>query len=255
MPPTVIALANQKGGVSKTTTAVNLGAALAAAGYQTAVIDFDPQANATMALGVDPLAVPHTTYDLMMDPDRAVTEVLYPTDYAITLVPSHINLSLAEQELQNRMNRERVLQRRLQDLPADLDFVLIDCPPTLGILTINALTASDWVLVPLQTEPFAVEGLRALLNTIKLVQTETNPGLRLMGILLTLTDPEHSVSRNIEANTRQTFGSRVFQTTIPRYKRLTEVGVGGPLRSWAPTHPAVALYASLAEEVIARAAI
>jgi len=253
MRPTVIALANQKGGVSKTTTAVNLGAALAALGYATAVIDFDPQANATMSLGIDPLAVPHTTYDLLMEPDLSVEEVLCPTDYAVALVPSHINLSLAEQELQNRINRERVLQRRLHDLPTDLDFVLIDCPPTLGILTLNALTAADWVLVPLQTEPFAVEGLRALLNTIKLVQTETNPDLRLLGILLTMTDAEHSVSRAIETNTRQTFGGRVFETTIPRYKRLSEVGVGGPLRSWAPSHPAVALYDQLAKEVMARA--
>ncbi|MDQ2808372.1 MAG: AAA family ATPase [Chloroflexota bacterium] len=250
--PIIIALANQKGGVGKTTTAVNVAAELARLGLRVVLVDLDSQANATQALGIDPLAVPFTTYHLLVG-DVPVADILIDTAYGLQLIPSHIDVAAAEGELDRKVNREQRLARRLSELPAGVDVVLIDCPPSLTLLTLNALTAAQWVLLPLQTEPFAVSGLAALLRTVELVQRETNPGLRLLGILFTLYDKDHAVARNIAEGITASFGPRVFTTAIPRYGQLAETAQGGPIRSYAPHHKAVPLFAAVAQEVRTRA--
>jgi len=252
--PTIIALANQKGGVGKTTTAVNVAAELVRAGLHVVVVDLDSQANATQALGIDPLDVKYTTYHLLVG-DVPVSEILIDTEYGVQLIPSHIDVAVAEGELDRKVNREKRLARRLEELPAGVDVVLIDCPPSLTLLTLNALTAAQWVLVPLQTEPFAVSGLAALLRTVELVQRETHPDLQLLGILFTLYNEDHAVARNIVTGIQNTFGVRVFATKIPRYGQLAETALAGPIRSYAPHHKAVPLFAALAEEVRTRARI
>ncbi len=252
-PPIIIAIANQKGGVGKTTVAINLGAELQRLGRNVAILDLDQQAHATLALGIDPLTVRNHIGHLLLDDTLAFADVLVPTPYGMQLVPSHIDLAAQERELDRKINRERVLARRLTALPADLDVVLLDCPPSLSLLTLNALTAAQWVLVPLQTEPFAVAGFSALLNTIKEVQQETNPQLQLLGVLLTLFDPDHAVARDIQTQMRATLKNRVLTTVIPDYKRLAEAALAGPIRSYAPRHRATQVFEELAQEVLDRA--
>ena len=227
----VIAIANQKGGVGKTTTTVNLGASLAATGDRVLLIDLDPQGNATMGCGCDKNGVEFNIYDWMMD-NKPLAEVIFPVKPKFDLVPSNTDLTAVEIELMQQTSRELRLQQRLEPLAADYDFVVIDCPPSLNILTLNALIAADGVMIPMQCEYYALEGLTALLETIAGVRETANPELSLEGILRTMYDPRNGLTRDVSRQLIDHFGEDVFRTVIPRNVRLAE----------APSHGEPVLY-------------
>ena len=217
-----IACANQKGGVGKTTTVVNLAAYLASAGQRVLVVDLDPQGNATSGLGVDRSTLDRSIYDTIVDglPMRDV--IVATTADGVALVPSAIALAGAEVELAAASSRERRLRRSLDDIRADYDVIFVDCPPSLGLLTVNALTAADSVLIPLQCEYYALEGLTQLLATIDLVRDHLHPDLELDGIVLTMFDARTNLSAEVAAEARRHLGSLVYDTVIPRSVRLSE---------------------------------
>ena len=229
MPGTLYALANQKGGVGKTTTAINLAACLAEAGARSLVVDLDPQANATSGLGVRAEGV--STYDLLDGARLAdvVSRTAFPN---LDLVPSRPDLAGAAVELAQRSDGESYLTQSLADARAEYEFVFLDCPPSLGPLTVNALTAADQVLVPVQAEYYALEGLAQLVKSVELIRARLNPRLRIGGVLLTMVDGRTKLSSEVVEEVRRHFGERVFRTTIPRSVRLAE----------APSHglPAIA---------------
>jgi len=222
MSTRVIAIANQKGGVGKTTTAVNLGASLAAAEKRTLVVDVDPQANATSGLGQPPRSLERTAYDWLLG--RADFDaVVRPTELpSLWLMPSTPGLAGAEIELVEMGERERRLRAVLDPVKGRYDYVLIDCPPSLGLLTLNALVAADSVMVPLQCEYYALEGLTHLVDTIERIRESLNPGLSVEGVVLTMFDGRNSLAREVAASVRDHFGGRVFETVIPRNVRLSE---------------------------------
>lgn len=250
----VMAIVNQKGGVGKTTTAVNLATAMAAVGKTVCLIDLDPQGNASTGLGIERGARKQTSYDLLMN-DITVAEAVIPTQIrGLVVVPATIDLSGAELELVTERNREFRLRTAFENSPVKYDYILIDCPPSLGLITINALTSSDSVLIPLQCEFYALEGLSHLLKTIELVRKRLNPKLLIDGVVLTMYDRRNKLTENIEADVREYLGAQVYQTVIPRNVRISE----------APSHGKPALlydlqcsgsraYLGLAKEVLKRA--
>jgi chromosome partitioning protein len=219
---TVICVANQKGGVGKTTTCVNLAASLAATQRRVLLIDLDPQANATMGCGIDKNALEATVCDVLLDEMPIADVVQAPPEGGFMVVPSNQELTAAEVELVQKPDREFRLRKALEPMVAEYDYVLIDCPPALNMLTVNALAATDFVLIPMQCEYFALEGLSALLGTIERIRATANPKLAIHGILRTMFDPRNNLANEVSAQLFAHFGDRVYNTVIPRNVRLAE---------------------------------
>ena len=249
----VTACTNQKGGVGKTTTVVNLGAYLALSGTRTLIIDLDPQGNATSGLGVDRRSLETSSYDAVVD-RTAIADVIVPTAIdGLDLVPSTPELSGAEIELVDVPARERRLAASLDGLNGRYQRVLIDCPPSLGLLTVNALTASDGVLIPIQTEYYALEGLSLLVNTIRRVREGLNPRLEIDGVLLTMYDGRTNLSAQVAAEVRRHMNGTVYDTVVPRSVRLSEAPSHGlPIAMYDPASRGASAYRALAGEVTAR---
>lgn len=249
----IISIANQKGGVGKTTTAINLAASLAAIEHPTLLIDIDPQSNTTSGLGIEPKSVASSIYEVMVggvDAEDAVLETELPF---LDLVPSHINLVGAEIEMIDREQRERILHKAIGSFRDKYDFVIIDCPPSLGLLTINALTASDSVIIPVQCEYFALEGLGQLLNTIKIVRQHLNMDLKIEGVLLTMYDTRTRLSDQVTDEVKKYFDDRVFETIVARNIRLAEApSFGKPALLYDSTSKGSKNYLALAREIIQR---
>jgi len=248
----IIAVANQKGGVGKTTTAVNLAACLAVAEKRTLLVDMDPQANATSGCGVDAREVESLNIYHALLGDKTAQEVVHQTQIPhLSLMPSHINLTGAEVEMVNMIAREQKLESILAPITADYDFVILDCPPSLGLLTLNSLTAADAVLIPIQCEYYALEGLGKLLNTIRLIQRHLNKRLQIAGVLLTMFDSRLNLSRQVAEEIKSYFGAKVYKTAITRNIRLAEApGHGQPIVLYDIVSPGAQNYMSLAGEII-----
>jgi chromosome partitioning protein len=248
-----IACANQKGGVGKTTTVVNLGAYLSLAGQRVLLVDLDPQGNATSGLGVDRGSLERSTYDALLG-GASLTDVVIPTAIAgLVLAPSTIALAGAEVELATAESRERRLARALLDVADDFDHVLVDCPPSLGLLTINALTAADGVLVPVQCEYYALEGLSQLVATIHLVRDHLNPRVVVEGALLTMYDARTNLSSQVADEVRRHLGAAVFDAVIPRSVRLSEApSYGQPIATYRNDSRGAQAYAAFANEYLDR---
>lgn len=247
----VIAVANQKGGVGKTTTSINLAASLAAAEHPTLLIDIDPQANCTSGVGIDPKTVTASTYEVLIG-NVPVGEAVRSTEMPfLDLVPSHINLVGAEIEMIDVSERERILGQALRRERRKYDFVVIDCPPSLGLLTLNSLTAADAVIIPVQAEYFALEGLGQLLNTIKIVRQHLNQDLEIEGVLLTMFDTRLRLSNQIAQEVRRYFGDKVFEVIVQRNVRLGEApSFGKPALLYDAQSNGAKNYMALAHEII-----
>ena len=248
----VIAIANQKGGVGKTTTAVNVSACLAVAERKTLLIDIDPQANATSGLGIEKNSITSSIYEVLIS-NASISDAVVPApDLAfLHVVPSNQRLIGAEVELVNVMARETRLQRAIADVAADYEYIFIDCPPSLGLLTVNTLTAADTVIVPIQCEYYALEGLGQLLNTIRLVQRKLNTSLRIEGILLTMYDGRLNLARQVAEEARRYFGDRVYQSMIPRNVRLGEApSFGQPIILYDILSAGAQAYIALTKEIM-----
>jgi len=253
-PAWVLAMCNQKGGVGKTTSTINLGAALAEWGRRVLLVDFDPQGALSVGLGVNPHDLDRTIYNVLIERDVAVDDVLLKTNTpGMDLLPSNIDLSAAEIQLVNEVAREQVLTRVLAPVLPDYDIVLIDCQPSLGLLTINALTAADSVIIPLECEFFALRGVALLMQTVDKVRERLNPRLEVEGILATMYDPRTLHSREVLSRVVEAFGDRVFHTVIGRTVRFPETTVvGEPITTYASSSVGARAYRELAKEVLAR---
>ena len=249
----IFAIANQKGGVGKTTTAVNLCAYLAGAGCRVLLVDSDPQANATTSLGIDPRKPGTSLYDVLIE-NRPVQEAVTPTNLSgLSLVPANLDLAGAEVEMAARMAREQLLSKALQPLHCEYDYVIIDDPPSLGLITINGLTAADGIIIPVQCEYLALEGLSQLLSTIQQVRKVLNGRLKVAGVLLTMSDARTNLSTQVVEDVRAHFPLETFETLIPRSVRLSEAPSHGlPVQSYAPESAGALAYEALAAEFMGR---
>lgn len=250
---TVIALANQKGGVGKTTTSVNLGACLADLKQRVLLIDLDPQGNATSGLGIEKRNIKKSVYNVLIN-DVPLKEVIQPSSHpGLDIAPTTIALSGAEVELTNLMARETRLKDAFGDIRNHYDFILIDCPPSLGLLTINAFTAADSILIPVQSEYYALEGLSQLQNTINLVRKHFNPDMKIEGVLLTMYDRRTNLGQQVNAEVQKAFGNLVYRTIIPRNVRLSEAPSHGlAIVDYDRRSTGAQVYQQLAKEVLAK---
>lgn len=249
----IIAVANQKGGVGKTTTTINLGASLAKEGKKVLIIDADPQANATSGYGIDPRTMESSIYECLVDEYPMNGSQVTTCVESLDLVGSRIDLAGAELELINKPGRERVLARALESVMPLYDFILIDCSPSLGLITVNALTAAHSVIIPVQAEYFALEGISKLLNTIRIIKSKLNPGLEIEGFLLTMYDARLRLANQIYEELKSHFGDMVFNSVIPRNIRLSEAPSHGlPAIIYDPESRGATAHVQLARELIAK---
>ncbi len=253
-PATVLALCNQKGGVGKTTSTINLGAALAGYGRRVLLVDLDPQGALSAGLGIASHELDHTIYNLMLQPSTQLTDVLMPTRIeGVDLIPANIDLSAGEVQLINEVGREHTLSRALKPVLHAYDYILIDCQPSLGLLTVNALACAHGVIIPLAAEYFSLRGVALLVDTIDKVQERINPELSVAGVLVTMYDGRTVHAREVVAMLDQRFGDTVYDTIVSRTVKFPETTVAGePITSYAPSSPAAQAYRALAREVIAR---
>ncbi|HYH25680.1 MAG TPA: AAA family ATPase [Blastococcus sp.] len=252
-PAHIIAMCNQKGGVGKTTSTINLGAALVEFGRKVLLLDLDPQGALSVGLGVPAQAMDRTIYNALMERQTSLRDVRVHTDIpGLDLVPSNIDLSAAEVQLVSEVAREQTLLRILADIRDEYDFILIDCQPSLGLLTVNALTAAQGVIIPLECEFFSLRGVALLVDTIDKVKERLNPALEINGILATMYDARTVHCREVFSRVVEAFGETVFQTVITRTVRFPETTVAGqPITTWAPTSSGASAYRDLAKEVLA----
>lgn len=256
--PKIIAIANQKGGVGKTTTTINLGAALAETGVRVLIVDLDPQGNASTGLGIEPEARQFTAYDLLLD-EVSLEDVIQPTGLSgLSIIPATVDLSSADIELISNEKRSFLLHDALRQTAIDgyaFDYVLIDCPPSLNLLTVNAMVAAHSVLVPLQSEFFALEGLSQLMLTIREIRQTANPGLRIEGVVLTMFDARNNLSTQVEQDARDNLGDLVFKTRIPRNVRVSEApSYAMSVLSYDPLSKGAQAYRDLAQELVQNSA-
>ena len=249
MPAITVAIANQKGGVGKSTTAINLGAGLAFQGERILRLDLDPQGNTTSGLGIDRAAIEYSTYDVLVE-DVAVEDAIEPSSVRdLFVLPATIELAGAEIELVSMFSREARLGNAIKDTVDDFDFILIDCPPSLGLLTVNGLAAADQVLIPIQCEYYALEGVSQLLRNVQLVQRNLNPQLEVEGVVLTMYDGRTTLAADVVAQVREHFGETTYRTVIPRTVRLSEApSYGEPIEAYDPMSRGAIAYRELARE-------
>jgi chromosome partitioning protein len=253
-PARIIALCNQKGGVGKTTTTINLGAALAGYGRRVLIVDFDPQGAASVGLGTSPHELDRTVYNLLMERGTDYRELVRETSVpGLDLLPANIDLSAAEVQLVGEVARESILSRVLRGAEEEYDVILVDCQPSLGLLTVNALTAAHGVLIPLECEFFALRGVALLVETVDKVRDRLNPRLQVDGILATMHDPRTLHSREVLARVHEAFGDQLLHTVIGRTVKFPDSSVAAePITSYAPSHPGATAYRQLARELVAR---
>ncbi|MDO2932812.1 ParA family protein [Paeniglutamicibacter sulfureus] len=253
-PARVIAMVNQKGGVGKTTSTINLAAALAEYGRKVLLVDFDPQGALSAGFGTNPHELDVTVYNVLMDRKTEIRDAILSTDVEnVDLLPANIDLSAAEVQLVNEVAREQVLERALRSVTDDYDIVLIDCQPSLGLLTVNALTAAHGVIIPLTAEFFALRAVALLVETIEKVQDRLNPALAIDGVLATMYDPRTLHGREVVGRLVEAFGDTVFETVIRRTIKFADANVAAePITSYATTHPGAEAYRQLARELISR---
>ena len=252
--PRIISIINQKGGVGKSTTAVNLAAALGNLGKNVLIVDFDPQGNSTSGFGIEKEELEQCVYDALLNDVPAEDLLIKTNSKNVSVIPATIQLAGAEIELVSAMARETRLKELLQPIEQNYDFVLIDCPPSLGLLTINALTAADSVLIPIQCEYYALEGVTKLLESMRMVKSRINKGLDVYGVLLTMYDSRTSLANQVVDEVKGYFGDKVFDTLIPRTVKISEApSFGMPVIDYAPQNKGAQAYMELANEVIDRA--